>query len=520
MISFILVSLHAIFNLAVADTNHYQLVVGSYTSRGNPGIEVYDVNSVTAKTALLYKVKNANASYQTFSADYAYMFSVAEEGKGKASVSAYHLNNAGQYELTNTTPNVGEGPCFVLYREASQTVYAANYSGGSLSVFKTIKGSLLPIVQHIKYTGSSIDKDRQTSSHAHNVVLSPDQNYLYVTDLGADKIHQHKIYADGTVDEKYNSISIDAGNGPRHMVFNKNGSMAYLISEMRGVVDVFRVTNNQFEKVQTVVADTSSSPLSRGSADIHISPNARFLLTSNRVTSNELTVFEILPNGLLNKAGHQGVAKKPRNFSFDPTGKFVFVASQDDHKVQVFSFDDATGKLMDTHQDLMVDNPVCLNFLKMDVDVDPEVQLKLRNISLIPPTLPIANYVKYVQVGNLVYLSGHGPEKPGGGQVLGKVGKDLTVEEGQAAARITGISLLSTLKGYLGDLNKVKRVVKVLGLVNSTSEFTQQPLVMNGFSNLMVDVFGNRGKHSRSAVGTNSLPNNMAVEIEMIVELK
>ena len=290
MISLILISLCSIFNLTIADTTHYQLVIGSYTSRGNPGIEVHDVNGITAKTTALYKIKNSNASYQTFSADYSLMFSVAEEGKGKAGVSAYHLNNAGQYELTNTTPNVGEGPCFVLYRESSQTVYSANYSGGSLSVFKTNKGSLLPIAQHIKYSGSSIDKDRQTSSHAHNVVLSPDQNYLYVTDLGADKIHQHKIYADGTVDEHYKSINIDAGNGPRHMVFNKNGSYAYLISEMKGVVDVFRVTDNQFEKVQTIVADTSSSPLSRGSADIHISPNAKWLVTSNRITSNELKV--------------------------------------------------------------------------------------------------------------------------------------------------------------------------------------------------------------------------------------
>jgi enamine deaminase RidA (YjgF/YER057c/UK114 family) len=157
---------------------------------------------------------------------------------------------------------------------------------------------------------------------------------------------------------------------------------------------------------------------------------------------------------------------------------------------------------------------------KTVLDTYGAFDIKIRNIKLIPPTQPIANYVKYVQVGNLVFLSGHGPEKPEGGQVLGKLGKDLTLEEGQAAARLTGISLLSTLKGYLGDLNKVKRIVKVLGLVNSTAEFTQQPFVMNGFSNLMVEVFGNRGKHARSAVGTNALPNNFAVEIEMIVELK
>jgi enamine deaminase RidA (YjgF/YER057c/UK114 family) len=117
-------------------------------------------------------------------------------------------------------------------------------------------------------------------------------------------------------------------------------------------------------------------------------------------------------------------------------------------------------------------------------------------------------------------LSGHGPDKPGGGQVFGKVGKDLTLEEGAAAARLTGISLVSTLKGYIGDLNKVKRVVKLVGFVNCESNFTQQPMVINGCSNLMVEIFGERGKHARTSVGTNALPNNIPVEIEMIIELK
>ena len=154
------------------------------------------------------------------------------------------------------------------------------------------------------------------------------------------------------------------------------------------------------------------------------------------------------------------------------------------------------------------------------MEVNPEERLKKSNITLIPVVPPIANYVKQVQVGKLLYLSGHGPDKPGGGQMYGHLGKDVTIEEGQAAARLTGISMISTMKAYLGDLNKVKRIVKVLGLVNSEPTFVQQPQVINGFSNLMVEVFGERGKHARSAVGVAALPNNISVEIEMIVELK
>ncbi len=152
--------------------------------------------------------------------------------------------------------------------------------------------------------------------------------------------------------------------------------------------------------------------------------------------------------------------------------------------------------------------------------IDPEARIKELGIQLIMPTPPIANYLKAVRVGNLVYLSGHGPDKPGGGQVTGKLGSDLTVEQGRDAARLVGISLLSTLKAEVGNLNKVKRIVKVFGMVNAVDTFAQHPKVINGCSDLMVQVFGENGKHARCAVGMSSLPNNIAVEIDMIVELK
>lgn len=151
---------------------------------------------------------------------------------------------------------------------------------------------------------------------------------------------------------------------------------------------------------------------------------------------------------------------------------------------------------------------------------DPEARLKELGITLITPVPPTANFVKAVRVDHFVYLSGHGPDKPGGGQVIGKLGSDLTVEQGKEAARLVGISLLSSLKAEIGDLNKVKRIVKVLGMVNAVPSFEQHSQVMNGFSDLMVQVFGENGKHARSSVGMSSLPANIPVEIEMIVELK
>ena len=139
---------------------------------------------------------------------------------------------------------------------------------------------------------------------------------------------------------------------------------------------------------------------------------------------------------------------------------------------------------------------------------------------LIPPSGPVANYVNAVRAGNLLYLAGKGPLKADNTYVTGKVGKDLTIEQGYEAARITAINHLAVLKKELGSINKVKRIVKVLGMVNCTEDFKDQPKVINGYSDLMVEIFGDNGKHARSAVGMNALPFNMAVEIEVIVEIE
>jgi len=151
---------------------------------------------------------------------------------------------------------------------------------------------------------------------------------------------------------------------------------------------------------------------------------------------------------------------------------------------------------------------------------DFDKKLKELNIQLFEPAKPIANYVKTVRTGNLLFVAGHGPTKADGTNITGKVGKDLTTEQGYDAARQTAIAILSTLKAELGDLNKVKRIVKVLGMVNCTENFTDQPKVINGFSDLMVSVFGEKGKHARSAVGMYALPMNISVEVELIVEVE
>ncbi|MGB5321734.1 RidA family protein [Lutimonas sp.] len=144
----------------------------------------------------------------------------------------------------------------------------------------------------------------------------------------------------------------------------------------------------------------------------------------------------------------------------------------------------------------------------------PEERLEELGITLTEPGEPVANFVNWRKVGNVLYLSGSGA------RVIGTVGEDLTLEEGYEAARLTGIKIISTLKAAVGDLSKIKQFVRVHGMVNSAPDFYDQPKVINGFSDLMVEVFGEKGKHARAAVGQVALPFNMAVEIEVTVEVE
>ena len=156
----------------------------------------------------------------------------------------------------------------------------------------------------------------------------------------------------------------------------------------------------------------------------------------------------------------------------------------------------------------------------IDANFDPETKLKELGIELITPSNPVANYVNTVQSGNLLYISGKGPLKNDGEYIKGKLGYDLTIDQGYEAARVTGINLISTIKSAIGDLKNVKQIIRVNGMVNSASNFTDQPKVINGCSDLLVEVFGDRGKHTRVALGMNSLPMNIAVEIDIILEIK
>ena len=168
----------------------------------------------------------------------------------------------------------------------------------------------------------------------------------------------------------------------------------------------------------------------------------------------------------------------------------------------------------------VITGPSVAQDMSKDDDFDPEARLAELGIELPPAPEPVANYVNGVRTGDLIFLAGKGPKRADGSEIRGKIDSEVSIEEGYEGGRLTAINQLAVLKEMLGDLRKVKRVVKVLGMVNSDPDFVQQPAVINGFSDLIVEVFGDRGRHARAAVGMAPLPRGQSVEIEMIVDVE
>jgi enamine deaminase RidA (YjgF/YER057c/UK114 family) len=160
---------------------------------------------------------------------------------------------------------------------------------------------------------------------------------------------------------------------------------------------------------------------------------------------------------------------------------------------------------------------ICLN--GKVISMGAEARLAALKLELPPAPKPVATYVTAIRHGDLVYVSGHGPYRADGTLIIGKLGADMDVPGGQVAARQTGLAILATMRAHLGSLDKVARLIKSLGMVNSTPEFTDHPKVINGYSDLMKEVFGDAGVGTRSAVGMGGLPGGIAVEIEAIFQV-
>lgn len=351
----------------------YHLIIGTYSNADKSnGIHVYRFNSQTGEfSTTLPPTVQANASYLAISKDRKNLYAVSEAGQGNGSVNAYAFDpSSGKLTFLNSVNSEGDHPCYVSVDDKKKFVFVGNYSGGNLlSVPIKADGSLGTDVQNIKHEGSSVVKDRQEKPHVHSVVLSPDQKYLMVPDLGADKVFQYKVNItkpQALTPAPSPFASVKPGGGPRHLTFHPNGKYAYLILELQAAVEAFDYSNGNLEHKQTITMIKPGFTGGVSAADIHVSPDGRFLYASNRKDANELAIFAIDKSGTLTSVGHQSVLGKiPRNFAIDPTGSFLLAANQDSNDVVIFKRDTKTGLLTPTGKKITVDKPVCLKFAEI-----------------------------------------------------------------------------------------------------------------------------------------------------------
>lgn len=346
------------------------LLVGTYTDKGtSEGIYVYEFDSNTGKVAYKNKATGIdNPSYLAISHNRKFVYA-ANEGK-EGFVSAFAWNKkSGSLSFLGKQPANGTAPCYVAVDKNNQFLFEANYGSGNFSVYPILKnGAPGKAVQVIQHSGHGMNKERQEGPHVHSTILSPDEKYLMVSDLGVDKIYVYRT--DFTKGAKPLTpaatpfVSTGQGNGPRHIDFHPNGKFVYSIQELTGNVTAFAYKNGELKTLQNLSMVSPDFRGRTGAADIHVSPDGRFLYTSNRGEANDMAVFAIDPvTGHLTLKGRTGtLGDGPRNFVIDPSGQFLLVANQNTDNIVIFKRDKETGLLTDSGERIEVGSPVCLKF--------------------------------------------------------------------------------------------------------------------------------------------------------------
>jgi 6-phosphogluconolactonase len=355
----------------LATSQDQWLLVGTYTNSGSYGIYTFRFHPETATTQLVDSIAVENPSYLSISSDGKYVYSIAENGHTKpGSVSAFAFDQkTGHLSFLNEEPSGGDHPCYVATNKAGNWVAVANYSGGSLSVLPVEEnGHLQPPAQTIQHVGNGPVTRRQEKPHVHLTMFSPKEDFLFAADLGTDRILAYPFNADKRFPldtSKAITIKTPACAGPRHIAFHPSLPMLYVIEELTGTVGVYAGKNNAWSRKQTIASDTISPLPDRGSADIHLTPDGKFLYTSNRGQANHISIYAVdAKTGLLTFNGTQHVlGAGPRNFTIDASGKYLLVANQKSNSIVCFKINEAKGLLELTGNVVSAPAPVCLKMI-------------------------------------------------------------------------------------------------------------------------------------------------------------
>lgn len=360
-----------------SSTNKEYIYVGTYNEEGKPGIFVYEFDRNKGSMSLIQEVGGMGSpSYLEIHPSGEYLYSVNRSSvtpdKKWGSVSSYKIDQKkGTLTHFNDQPSQGSESCHISIDSNGRLVFVSNYSTGNLSVFPVLKdGSLDECSDVEQHTGNSINQQRQKGPHVHQSIVSPNDNFLYVSDLGIDLVKTYSI------DYNKNSVTgipesdglVDKGSGPRHSTVHKNQKFAYVINELASTVTAFKIEagNGRLIPIQTISTVPEDYKEVNYCADIHIDPTGKFLYGSNR-GHNSLAIFKIdKDTGKLVSTGYQSTfGEWPRNFLIDPKGEFVFAANQNSNNIVLFRRNSESGELSKIEKEIKVPKPVCLKILEL-----------------------------------------------------------------------------------------------------------------------------------------------------------
>lgn len=348
--------------------------VGTYTSGKSEGIYLYRLDLTSGKLRHAATTKGVkDPSFIALAPGTRSLYAVNEVedfgGKKSGALSSFAIDQpTGNLRLLNQQPSLGGAPCYVDVDRSGRFVLVANYSGGNIAVLPIRSdGSLGEAIDVKQYVGSSINVERQEGPHAHCIVLDPANRFAYGCDLGTDKVMIYRFDArrGKLIPGRTPWVQLKPGAGPRHITFHPDGKYAYVINELHATVTAFAHDRDRgnLKEVQTIPTLPADFTGENTSADIHVSPDGRFLYCSNR-GHDSIAAFQIAPrSGKLTFVAHQSSGgKAPRNFAIDPTGRFLLVANQKSDNIVTYRRDLKTGQLTATGHVAEVPSPVCLKF--------------------------------------------------------------------------------------------------------------------------------------------------------------
>ncbi|PIF30608.1 6-phosphogluconolactonase (cycloisomerase 2 family) [Flavobacterium sp. 9] len=370
-ISFLVIAL--LFAVSAFSQNTY-VFLGSYNpDKTAESIQVYQLDTINGKLSKITAVKNVvNPSYLTLSPNGKYLYACTETKTPNAgSVSSFEFNPENKtLTFLNSQKSGGENPVYVAVHKSGKWLVNGNYTEGSVSVHPLLEdGKIDSLAQNFQYMDGSIHKERQTRSHIHSTVFSPQNDYLFLPDLGADKIRCYQFDAtqkQPLVETDHPFIKTDLEAGPRHFTFHPNQKFGYCIEEMAGAISVYQYENGILTKIQRI--NTHPDKIKEGfeSSDIHISPDGKFLYATNRGKENNIAIFSIDQNGLLKNIGYQStLGEHPRIFAIDETGKFLIATNVLTGNVVVFKRNSKTGLLKKVGKEVKMENVSCVQITQI-----------------------------------------------------------------------------------------------------------------------------------------------------------